>query len=302
MYELAGRANIVTAYPDLLRTSARSLCRFATLPSFILNGPPTNIDLPALNRYVDNFASWVGPSGAMSGLSGALRTPDRLDELRNVRKSIIAVAVPQHFDKLSRFESILKRLCVRGNGVFLSGAYWLQYFASDGPPQSGLREKLEITHNDMTLGERKLDSGAYNVGVHLRLADDYKNWHGGSYHFSIEDYAEVMRSIGRARPDAVIHLFSDRNVLRSYFPTDLNVDCQPNATVDNDFVNLGRCNVVVGPPSTFATWSSFLGSRRRIVLTQSLISEIKRGANVFDLQVRVDRPTFSYAPGVDGPL
>jgi len=96
------------------------------------------------------------------------------------------------------------------------------------------------------------------VGVHRRRRD-YAQWHGGRYFFSDDQYAVVMQSVeDLLGPDVGFLICSDEPVPPAAFGR-LVTFSGPGAAV-SDLTALSLCDYVIGPPSTFSAWASFMGS------------------------------------------
>lgn len=99
------------------------------------------------------------------------------------------------------------------------------------------------------------------VGVHIRHGD-YQKWMEGKYYYPFETYAMICRQIeaGLAAQDTPCRfvIFSDDNVDLAVFE---ELDCVkgPGKAIE-DLYSMARCNLIVGPPSTFSMWASFYGS------------------------------------------
>jgi hypothetical protein len=66
---------------------------------------------------------------------------------------------------------------------------------------------------------------------------------------------------------------------------------------EDDFVALSQCHYVAGPPSTFGTWSAFLGRGKRLILTPERMETIANWTHPLNDAVEVIYPTGSYLPG-----
>lgn len=102
---------------------------------------------------------------------------------------------------------------------------------------------------------------SFLVGVHIRHGD-YKNWVGGKYYYPFETYAAICRQINQElsaqdTPCTFI-IFSDDQVDMSLFE---GLECVKGpGQVIEDLYAMSRCNLIIGPPSTFSMWASFYGS------------------------------------------
>jgi hypothetical protein len=97
------------------------------------------------------------------------------------------------------------------------------------------------------------------VGVHIRQGD-YRNWLGGSYYYSLEQYVHLMNGIQDLYAGRRIKflLCSDSEARGEKFPG-LTV-AESKGTPLEDLYSLARCDMIMGPPSTFSQWASFYGN------------------------------------------
>jgi hypothetical protein len=95
------------------------------------------------------------------------------------------------------------------------------------------------------------------VGVHRRRGD-YASWNDGRFLFSDTEYGRVMARAARALGgDASFLVCSDEGVDPGAFG-DLRVTPGPGSPVVDLHV-LALCDFIIGPPSTFSAWASFMG-------------------------------------------
>ena len=185
----------------------------------------------------------------------------------------------------------------RGNGLVLQGSYWRQYLdmrllRKDG---DALRTHLGPVKLPPTLAAAQAHDPApvYRIGLHLRLGD-YRVWLDGRFYFEVEAYRSIAQRLHDemgARPH-VFFVVSDQTIGPEQFG-DLPVETS-NGDMFEDFARLSRCDLVVGPPSTFSTWAAFCGRAERIVLTRERIEAqepLRAGA------ITIPFPTGAYLPG-----
>jgi hypothetical protein len=101
------------------------------------------------------------------------------------------------------------------------------------------------------------------LGVHVRRGD-YKAHSGGRFFFSHADYARLVSGLLNRidRADAAVMVCSDEPVdLDAY--AGLNVFSGPGSAFD-DLYALSMTDLIVGPPSTFSGWASFVGGVQKI--------------------------------------
>ena len=101
----------------------------------------------------------------------------------------------------------------------------------------------------------------YLVGVHLRKGD-YKHWQNGKYYFGDEVYISVMEHIknllsANSITDVKFLIFSNEEI-SSLISERKDVIVSKNDWYIDQFV-MSECDLLIGPPSTFSGWASFIG-------------------------------------------
>lgn len=194
-------------------------------------------------------------------------------------------------------ETALTSFCRRGNGLVVQGAYWRQFFDMRSLRDDGVALRAHLgplrAATAGRLSEREATAGVYRVGVHCVL-EAYKPWLNGTYSFSSEQYRSIIARLAQAlgsRPHQIL-IFSEEK-LPPDFLEGLQVDVCDSEPL-NDFVRLSQCDMVVGPPSSVATWAAFLGQKQRIVLTKERIAGTEP---ILDMAVDIPFPTGAYVPG-----
>jgi hypothetical protein len=101
--------------------------------------------------------------------------------------------------------------------------------------------------------------GAILVGVHLRRGD-YGKWAGGKYMYDDNVYSGLMRQVSATLPDRDVRflLVSNEPVDRGNY-AGLDIALGPGDPV-GDLYSLAACDYIMGPPSTFTAWASFVGN------------------------------------------
>ena len=98
------------------------------------------------------------------------------------------------------------------------------------------------------------------VGVHIRYGD-YRTFEGGKYFYNLDIYNTKMIEIENAFPEKRIGFFvaSNEHIDLSFF-RDRKVFTLPNSNATKDLYCLRLCNYLIGAPSTFSAWASYLAS------------------------------------------
>ncbi len=98
------------------------------------------------------------------------------------------------------------------------------------------------------------------VGFHVRRAD-YREYEGGKYFIYDEQWISIIRSVR-----AQVHAFGKKFI--GFICSNENVDHLLHGATDlfpgpggmlSDLALLGRCRLIVAPPSTYSGWASFSG-------------------------------------------
>lgn len=93
------------------------------------------------------------------------------------------------------------------------------------------------------------------VGVHVRRTD-YRKWQGGKYCYPNSVYERVIDEMRRLIDGVRFAVFTDEP--ESLSPQLLQFNSQPT-TPERDQWLMSKCAYLIGPPSTFTTWASFMG-------------------------------------------
>lgn len=98
------------------------------------------------------------------------------------------------------------------------------------------------------------------VGVHIRKGD-YRYFKGGKYDYSIRQYITVLNDIHNNIFDEkkLAYIICSNEQIDNHVFEDLPYEVrQHNGTPYEDLYCLSCCDYIVGPPSTFSLWASFL--------------------------------------------
>lgn len=99
------------------------------------------------------------------------------------------------------------------------------------------------------------------VGVHIRRGD-YRTWLGGIYYYADEEYIKTMNHLYRQFKETgknVKFLLCSNEAIDFNNFDDLNCFIIPDSTGEKDLYALSKCDYIIGPPSSYSQWASFLG-------------------------------------------
>jgi len=107
------------------------------------------------------------------------------------------------------------------------------------------------------------------IGVHLRRGD-YASFADGIYFFPFELYRKLMLRLMDIYGSTQVQfaIFSNERVPNAML-AGLPAISMRGSTME-DLYCLAKCDLIVGPPSTFSEWASFYGGAKRIVFTGEL--------------------------------
>ena len=121
-------------------------------------------------------------------------------------------------------------------------------------PRSIYKERVD------TLFKELRNSYDVVIGIHIRHGD-YAKFYGGIYLFDDTIYAKYMKTIQDAFNGKAVSFFlsSDDTISRSHF-TEVKVAFVDSPKMVEDLYALSKCDYILGPPSTFSMWASFVGN------------------------------------------
>ncbi|MFC6860073.1 alpha-1,2-fucosyltransferase [Zunongwangia atlantica] len=115
----------------------------------------------------------------------------------------------------------------------------------------------------------------YYIGVHIRRGD-YKTFKNGKYYYSIEDYNNILKRLLKqfaGNLKVSVFISSNEEIDLSKFE-DINCFLLPNGSVTKDLYGLSMCDYIIGPPSTFSSWASYIGDKK-IFFIRDLEKDVK---------------------------
>lgn len=110
---------------------------------------------------------------------------------------------------------------------------------------------------DALIGQAK-EVGDVVVGVHIRQGD-YKDWDGGKYYFTTNQYNKIMIAFEKLFPDqkVVFLVVSDQDQQEQDFSVQ-NVIIGDGGIIEDLYV-LSKCSYIIRTMSTFSGWASAYG-------------------------------------------
>lgn len=98
------------------------------------------------------------------------------------------------------------------------------------------------------------------IGVHVRRKD-YRSFLGGRYYYEDEIYQRemerVLKLMDRQNHKVRFIVFSDETIDKSHFES-LPCYFAEGSAVEDQWM-MSQCDYLMGPPSTFSAWASFMG-------------------------------------------
>ena len=117
--------------------------------------------------------------------------------------------------------------------------------------------------------------GKYLVGLHIRRKD-YKLWNNGKYFFNDKFYKTVIKNIRLnlvlKNEEPFIIVVSDEEI-----NSKIGFDLYLNGTWKEDQITLQYCDLILGPPSTFSMWASYISQIPLIKLHSDQIKDFNEG-------------------------
>ncbi|MDR2953935.1 MAG: alpha-1,2-fucosyltransferase [Prevotella sp.] len=99
------------------------------------------------------------------------------------------------------------------------------------------------------------------VGVHIRRGD-YREWLNGKYYYSDAEYLSILIDIDKQlklKGQKAKFLLCSNEKLNIHNFSDLDYFIIENSSGVKDLYALSRCSYMIGPPSSYSQWASFIG-------------------------------------------
>ncbi|MEJ2582598.1 MAG: alpha-1,2-fucosyltransferase [Acidobacteriota bacterium] len=123
------------------------------------------------------------------------------------------------------------------------------------------------------------------VGVHIRRRD-YRSFMDGRYFYDLGSYLASMKSVAAIfSPRRVAFLVCSDEMLDLSSVEGVSLTTSAMGPVQ-DLWALSRCDLVMGPPSTFSTWAAFLG---KVPRWEIVVSDAEPAENDFVVPSPVPR-------------
>ena len=139
----------------------------------------------------------------------------------------------------------------------------------------GIKEGIKDKQLLSIINEKRSE-GKLLVGVHIRRTD-YKDYLNGKYYYSLDFYKQIIKRLAELIGERNVYfvLFSDETV-----QIDLPNCTQSHGTWYQDLDSMSNCDYLIGPPSTFSCWASYMGN-----VPQYFIKDTERTIQLTDFQV-----------------
>ena len=289
------RNDIPVIYPNL-RDHAALFALDPAHPHLFSRKPVVGFNaagLAATTDFIDQIAD--GYEGFMARLQTI--PPEWLPHYGDIAAATVFLRYEMHFRDWAYYEAWFAQFASRGNGIVLPGAYWLQFQRPPVEAAEDIRTFFRIRHEDSCVERASVltkPQSALRIGLHIRRGD-YKDYKNGEYYWDATTYVHVMREISQTlgqRPHIFIVCSHD------HWEPDVFAGlphCHEAGGYMDDFVALSRCDVVIGPPSTFANWAAFLGRGKRLILTPAVLAD--RNTDLLSQAAELAFPNGSGVPG-----
>lgn len=202
--------------------------------------------LPRLSRYLD------APLAGLTRTGASLRTDwGKVAFVRAGWNEIIDLSGEDHVPSLfSKPLVLLHGWGLRAYASFLEHRDWLRaYFRLTPALANRVADRLSAS----------LSKNALNIGVHIRQGD-YRDHLGGRFFYSLSAYGRLIDQLAELLAPRKVRfvVFSDELLDRDSLPSVDLIMSRAEPVVD--MYSLAKCDLIVGPPSSFSWWSSFIGS------------------------------------------
>jgi hypothetical protein len=161
---------------------------------------------------------------------------------------------------LLKLSSIYKKVYVEGWGF--RAPKLTEKYQDTFVKKYSLKEVYYKDNNLLKLLNSYKCEDSVTVGIHVRRGD-YKSWRGGKYYFEDEVYKKYMLDL-KEKLQARYHKRC-RFIIFSNGSTSFENDPETLISKEKWYIDhllMSRCDLLVGPPSTFTLWASYIGKTK----------------------------------------
>lgn len=142
---------------------------------------------------------------------------------------------------------------------------WLfRYYDGIKKHQDILRKEMKFTDDTVVNAKARWQSlqqkypNQTTVGIHVRRGD-YAEWLGGIYFYDNDTYYKWMLQITEQLNNPLFIICSNEEFK---FKNEAELEIiYSKGSPQEDLFLLSRCKYIIGPPSTFSSWSAFAGDQ-----------------------------------------
>lgn len=100
------------------------------------------------------------------------------------------------------------------------------------------------------------------VGVHVRRGD-YRFWKSGHYFFEMSQYCMICNQIRNLYPQKRLKFFISTNeIINAEELNGIDYFVINQSSAMKDLCCLSKCDIIIGPPSSFSRWAAFIGKKK----------------------------------------
>ena len=105
------------------------------------------------------------------------------------------------------------------------------------------------------------------IGVHIRRGD-YKNWNDGGFYFKDSVYNNLINYLkdyfATNQVETIFVVVSNEKISNR-----VNYDFKISGNWKEDQITLQNCDLIIGPPSTFTLWASYISKKPYIFIDEN---------------------------------
>ena len=99
------------------------------------------------------------------------------------------------------------------------------------------------------------------IGVHIRRGD-YKFAYNGKYYFEFEDYVDILKKIQNSYATELRFILVSNETIPIARFNELDCTILNSDSPSEDNYILSKCDLIIGPPSTFSAWAALVGNKK----------------------------------------